>query len=78
MLLIFLKTYSFSLDLLVLEGWKSSGRPVGKKSTNFRRKRSGGFRAMTKNPDKKILKKIGVSLPEVFVNLLHTVDGRFS
>ena len=30
--------YSFSKDFEVLEGWKSSGRPVGKCSTKFRLK----------------------------------------
>ena len=54
LLMISSKNYSFSLDFLVLEGCKSSGRPGGKISTNFRPKRSGGFRAMTKNPNKKM------------------------
>ena len=53
LLTVFSYNYSFSLDLVVLEAWKSSGRPVGRFSTNFRQKRSGGVRAMTQNPDKK-------------------------
>ena len=33
-----------------LAGLKSSGRPIGTISTNFRQNPSGGFRAMTKKP----------------------------
>ena len=46
------KNYVLSLKFGVLEGFKSSGRPVGNISTYFRQKRSGGFRAMTKKPKK--------------------------
>ena len=35
-----------------LEGLGRSGRPVGRISTNFRQKRSGGFQVMTKKPKK--------------------------
>ena len=48
----FLNNLVFLRFMLVLNGLKSSGRPVGTISTYFRQKRSGGFRAMTKKPKK--------------------------
>ena len=43
--------------LNALEGLKSSGRPVGTISTNFRQIPSGGFRAMTQKPKMLTTKK---------------------
>ena len=44
-----LKNLDFLRFLWTLDGLERSGRPVGTISTNFRQKRSSGFRAMTKN-----------------------------
>ena len=38
------------MEFWTLDGLERSGRPVGIISTYFRRKRSGGFRVMTKKP----------------------------
>ena len=38
------------MEFWTLDGLERSGRRVGIISTYFRQKRSGGFRAMTKNP----------------------------
>ena len=46
------KNSGFLLEFWALNGLGRSGRPVGIISTYFRQKRSGGFRAMTKNPPK--------------------------
>jgi len=56
--ILFLKNLVFLRFMLVLNGLKSSGRPVGTISTYFRQKRSGGFRAMTKKPKKLKTKKV--------------------
>ena len=47
-----LNNFYFLRFFWTLDGLERSGRPVGIISTYFRQKRSGGFRAMTKNPPK--------------------------
>ena len=50
-------SHGFSIDLWVLEGWKSSGRPVGKKSSSPGSLTPPWCRVMTQKPDKKILRE---------------------
>ena len=51
------ENYGFSIDFGVLEGWKSSGRPVGKMSTKWRPSKPPWSRVMTKQTKSERLKK---------------------
>ena len=62
--------YSFSIDFDVREGWKSSGRPVGKMSINPGTLTPPWCRVMTKNL---ITHTSGMSFPELLFNPLYPV-----
>ena len=70
-----IQNYSFSEDFEVLEGWKSSGRPVEKMSTKFRLKWSSWWRVMTRNPNSK--NNSGNDIAEICFGRLYPVPWKY-